>query len=481
MTTSEALDRAFAPRSVAIAGSAFREPAEQVLKTLTAAGFRGWTCLVDRQGAVESGRKVYRSVKEIPGPVDYVVCCQPAAEVLPLLGECAAKRVGVVAILTGGFVEGGGQRGAALERQISSLARETGLRVIGPDCLGVYSPQGGLSFDPGLPSQAGRMGFVGQGREAPLHIVRAAASRGVRFSKAISCGDGCDLGESDFLEYFARDRETDAVGVMVEGVRDGPKFLRALKNLSAIKPVIALRTTLSPRECVGAGLPGGDGGIRGPLWEAVWRQTGAIGVSRAEDMVDMMVTFSLLPRPQGRRVGIFGAAGGASVLATDTWCSRGFTLPPVPRHVRASFDEAALNQAGMILHNPLDFSMSGYTAFFYEAVRKMMAERDFIDISVIHNPSGQGAWMPWPFFESLIRSIADGVIGIHRQVPLPTVLVMHYIHNRRHWQKIFEDLQVPCAQAGIPVYYSMASAARSIDRMLSYYGRRAKSDEGRGC
>jgi hypothetical protein len=171
-------------------------------------------------------------------------------------------------------------------------------------------------------------------------------------------------------------------------------------------------------------------------------------------------------------VGIFGAAGGASVLATDAWASAGFVLPPVPAQLTAVLDDEAINQAGMILHNPLDFSMAGYTGFFFDVVKRMIAHEDFVDLGMIHNPSGHGAWLPWSAFNVLIDSITDAVIGIHRDVSRPMALVMQYIASRRHWQKIFEDLQVPCSQAGLPVYYSMASAARAIDRMLRYYERR---------
>jgi acyl-CoA synthetase (NDP forming) len=361
MTMKQALDRVFMPRSVAVAGGTPREPGRLVLDTLLASGFRGSTYLVGGQAEEVPGRKVYRSVAEIPGPVDYVACCTPAAELLPLLRECAAKPVGAVAILAGGFAESGTPEGIRLERDISALAQETGLRVMGPNCLGVYCPRGGMSFDPRLPTDSGRMGFIGQGREVSLHIIRAAGHRGVRFSKAISYGNACDIGESELLEYFAQDGDTDTVAACIESVRDGPRFLRALKNLSTVKPVILLKT--APTSGKRNGINFVEAGDDNPdqMWNAVLKQTGTIGASRAEDMVDTMVAFSLLPPPRGRRVGIFGAAGGASVLATDVWAGAGFVLPPVPPQLRVALDDAALNEAGMMLHNPLDFSMAGYT------------------------------------------------------------------------------------------------------------------------
>jgi acyl-CoA synthetase (NDP forming) len=472
-----ALDRVFAPRSVAIAGGTRREPAQLVLETLLAAGFRGRIHLVNSDAVGASGRKVYRSVAEIPGPVDYVACCVPALQVLPLLGECAAKQAGTVAILTDGLTRNSSEQATRLKREVSALAKETGLRVLGPNCLGVYCPRGGMSFDTLLPAEGGRMGFIGQGRESSLHILRAAGQRGVRFSKAISYGNAWDIGESELLEYFAQDGDTDAVAACIEEVRDGKRFLRALRDLSEAKPVILLKSTPTSGRSKGMNIAKTGDANQDQIWNAVLEQTGTIGIRRAEDLVDAMVAFSMLQRPRGRRLGIFGGAGGASVLATDVWANAGFVLPPVPASLRATFDDAALNKAGMMLHNPLDFSMSSFTDFFYGVVKRMIADEEFVDLSVIHNPTGQGAWMPWSYFCSMIDSMAKAAIEIHREIPKPMVLVMHYTHSRQHWQKILEGLQAPCAQAGVPVYYSMASAARAIDRMLRYYDRRSASAE----
>jgi acyl-CoA synthetase (NDP forming) len=471
MTNRELFDRVFMPRSVAIVGGTPREPGQRVLDTILASGFRGRIYPVDSQAEEVSGRRIYASVVDIPEPPDYVICCTSAAEVLPLLRECAARQFLAVAILTAGFSEIGTREGIRLEREISALAEKSGLRVIGPNCLGVYCPRGGMSFDSRLPAESGRMGFICHGREASAHIIRAAGNRGVRFSKAISYGNACDINESDLLEHFAEDSDTDTVAAWIDTVRDSQRFLRALKNLSRVKPVIVLQ--MAPMlGGSGRGLGSIEGTDSGHVRNALLDQAGAVGVNSAEEMVDAMVTFGLLPVPRGRRVGIFGAAGGASVLATDAWASAGFVLPPVPPQLRAVLDGEAMNQAGMILHNPLDFSMAGYTGFFFDVVKRMIAHEDFVDLGMIHNPSGHGAWLPWSAFNVLIDSITDAVIGIHREVNRPMALVMQYIASRRHWQKIFEDLQVPCSQAGLPVYYSMASAARAVDRMLRYYQRR---------
>jgi len=474
----EALDRAFTPRSVAIAGDTPPGLAQLVLQTLLDAGFRGPIRPVGRQLAGASGRKSYAAVVDIPGPVDYVICCEPAVAVLPLLRDCAEAKVGAVAILATDCSEDSAVPDAEMEREISVLARSSGLGVIGPGCLGLHCPRSGLSFDSHLPTERGRMGLVCQGREASVQILRAAGHRGVRFSKAVSCGNAYDINESDLLEYFADDRETDWVALCIDNPRAGRRFLQALRDLSEVKPVIVLKTMPIPASR-GPDLEPIDGPDPGQVWSGLLEQAGAVGVSSAEEMVDAMLTFSMLPVPRGRRVGIFGAAGGASVLATDAWSSAGFVLPPVPPELKATLDDAALNQAGMMLHNPLDFSMAGYTEFFFDVVKRMVAHEAFVDLGIIHNPSGHGAWLPWAAFNGLIDSIAHSVIEVHQDLNKPLALVMQYIASRQHWQKVYQDLQLPCSESGIPVYYTMASAARAIDRMLRYYERKTNGGRGR--
>jgi acyl-CoA synthetase (NDP forming) len=478
MTNKETLDRVFTPQSVAIVGSTPREPAQLVLESLVGSGFRGTVYLAGHQPQDVPGQKVYASIADIPGAVDYVLCCAPAAAVLPLLRDCATRKVAAVAILTAGFSGSVAHEDVTLGQEISALAQATGVRVLGPDCLGVYSHEAGISFDARPSTAGGRMGLICQGREAFIHLVRAAEHRGVRFSKAISYGMACDLRESELLEYFAQDTDTDEVAVCIEDAGDGMRFFRNLRNLARSKPVIVLRTTTpsglrrADLSTVGVSDKGLD-----QMWEAMLEQAGAVGVNSAEEMVDVMVAFAMLPVPRGRRIGIFGAAGGASVLATDAWSSAGFTLPPVPPELKATLDNAALNQAGMILHNPLDFSMAGYTEFFFDVVKRMIAHEGFVDLGIIHNPSGHGAWLPWAAFNGLIDSITHSVIGVHKDLNKPLALVMQYIASRQHWQKVYQDLQVPCSESGIPVYYTMASAARAIDRMLRYYERKTNGGQ----
>jgi len=466
------LDQLFNPASLAVAGASPGKPGYLLLDSLLNARFKGQIYPISRSCSDVSGLKAYASLKDIPGTVDYVICCVPAPQVPQLIRDCAAKGVKVMTLFTAGFSESGTEQGKELEAEIARLARSCGVRLIGPNCMGIYCPKAGLSFSYHLPTESGRVGLVCQSGGSSVYTVQASGYRGVRFSKAVSYGNACDINEGELLEYFARDTETDIVAVYIEGVKDGRRFFRALSDLSRKKPVLVVKGGHTRAGAQAAASHTGALAGSDRLWDDLLEQAGAIRAHSLEDLVDLLVTFSLLRLPRGRKVGIYGSAGGASVLATDDWAQAGFELPRVPDQLKEEASALVSNDAGLILHNPMDFSMFAYTETFYGLVRSLVSADGFVDLSVVHMPTGHGAWLPPAAFEAMMESVRDAVIRTHREINRPLVLVMHYLVTEWHWQKTLDKLQRRCSEAGVPVYYSMASAANAIDRFLRYYERR---------
>jgi len=472
MNNKKKLGSIFNPTSVAVAGASPGKAGQLFLDSVLASGFEGNVYALNPKGAEVSGLSAYANVKDIPGSVDYLICCIPAPGVPQLIRDCAAKGVKVVSIFTAGFSESGTEEGKQLEGEISRLAQTTGVRVIGPNCLGVYSPKVRLSFTSDFPKERGRLALICQSGGNTVYLVRAAAHRGVRFSKVISYGNACDIDESELLEYFTQDTETGIVAVYIEGVKDGRRFYQALRELSRVKPVVVLKGGYTE---AGVGIAASHtGALAGSdqVWDELLQQVGAIRVYSLEEMVDVLVTFSLLPIPQGRRVGIFGGGGGASVLATDDWAKHGFVLPLLPQVIREEIRSLVTTEAGLILSNPVDLSSFAYSEGFYNLVRRLLAYEGFIDLSVIHIGFGQAAWFSASNFEAQIDLFRDAVMKINREIDKPLALVMQYLITGWDWQKAIEDLQQGCTEIGLPVYYSMASAAQAIDRLLSYHENR---------
>jgi acyl-CoA synthetase (NDP forming) len=238
---AESLEYIFHPRSVAIIGI----PSDQaqpigsgLLDPFSELEFDGKLYPVNPKGGKWRSLKVYSSLEEIPGPVDYVIVAIPASATPKLIEDCVAKGVKAALFVAAGFSEVGTEEGRRLEEEIVEIARKGGVRIIGPNCFGIYCPKTKLSSGLGFPKECGNVGFISQSGGSYFYTVRAAASRGVRFSKAISYGNACDLNESDFLEYFAQDPDTEVIAAYIEGVKEGRRFLKALEEAAKMKPVI---------------------------------------------------------------------------------------------------------------------------------------------------------------------------------------------------------------------------------------------------
>lgn len=471
------LDAVFSPKSVAVTGASPGKQGQLFLDSFLASGYKGKLYAINTKGQEVSGMKAYKSVKELPEPVDYVVCCIPAAAVPQFIRDCGARGVKAVSVFTAGFSEIGTDEGKRLEKEVVRAARETGVRIVGPNCLGVYAPKVGFSYTSDFPRQSGSVAFVCQSGGNSVYVTRAAGYRGVRFSKVISYGNACDINECELLEYLIQDEDTEIVAVYIEGVRNGPRFYRALTELTKTKPVIVLKGGFTQAGAKAAASHTGSLAGSDEVWDELLHQAGAIRVFSLEELVDVLVTVYLLPTPKGRRVGIFGGGGGATVLGADDWSKYGFVLPPLPKVIKEELRASVPNEAGLILHNPIDLSSFAYSERFYGLIKRLLTYEGFADLSVIHIGFGQAAWFSTATFDTEIGFFRDAVIKLKSDTNRPLALVMQYLITGWDWQKGVDDLQQGCAAAGVPVYHSMASAARAIDRVMRHYEKRQTAGE----
>jgi len=473
MDKNQALDAVFNLKSVAIVGVAKNDEfntGRLFLNHIIEYGFKGPIYLVNPKGGEAFGIKIYPQLKDLPGPVDYVISCIRAPLVPQLIRDCAAKGVKAICVFTSGFSEFGTQQGRDLERELQQLARTTGVRVIGPNCLGIHSPKAGFSFAPDFPKESGRVAFLCQSGGNTLYLVRAAAARGIRFSKVISYGNGADIDETDLLSYFRQDQETDIVAAYIEGIKDGPRFYRTLRAMSATKPVVILkggRTQAGSSVAAShtASLAGSD-----RVWKDMVRQSGAISVDTLDEMADMLVTLSYMPPLGGKRVAMVGVGGGAGVLATDDWDENGFVLPKLPEQIRQAWRAALGNDAGTILSNPVDIPHMGFGQEpFHTALAKLHAFEG-IDLLVFHMPI-RGVMLSVQVASVLFDPEAQTIIKIHQEPGKPTAVIVHYQANVDGWNLAAKQVKKFC-EAGLPVYYSVASAAKAIDRYVRYLANR---------
>ena len=294
----DAFDRIFYPRSIAVIGVSSRGNVfgSGILNALEAIGYEGSIYAVNPKGGEFKGRKLYRSVHEIPEPIDFAVIAVPAEHVPKALEECRLKGAAGAEILSSGFSEMGTPEGSRLEKEIKDIC-SLGIRVVGPNCFGIYCPGSGLTLLPGpdLSRESGPVGFVSQSGGMSIDFAHIGKWMGIGFSKVVSFGNGADLRETELLAYLGDDPETKVIAMYIEGVEDGASFFSVLRDVAAKKPVIINKGGLS--EAGGRAVASHTASMGGShkIWQAVLNQSGAIQVGDLWEMAEVCLAFSLLP------------------------------------------------------------------------------------------------------------------------------------------------------------------------------------------
>src|SRR3990172_9395374 len=242
------IEAIFHPRSIAVVGASANPdtPGYDYVHSLQTFGYAGAIYPVNPRAEEILGLPSYPSLREAPAPVDYVISCIPASAVLELVDDCAAKGARALQLFTARFSETGRPEGAELEQRLLERARSAGVRLIGPNCMGLLYPAMGISFRGDMGREPGPVGLLSQSGNLLFELTHFGGPRGLRFSKAISYGNGIDLNESDFLRYFGEDGESRVIGAYIEGVRDGRRFLRELRQAATRKPVVVLKGGRTP-------------------------------------------------------------------------------------------------------------------------------------------------------------------------------------------------------------------------------------------
>ncbi len=326
--SSDNLLALFAPRSVAVVGASRDRTklGSLVLRNVKSSGFPGPIYPVNPKARRIGGLVAYPNVREIPEPVDLAVIVVPAPSVLPVIEDCATRQVRAAIVISAGFRETGAA-GAEAERRIVEVARSAGMRVLGPNCLGVIDTVTPLnaSFAARMP-EANGVAFMSQSGALGTAILDWAAARDLGFSKFVSLGNEADITESDLLEIWTSDESVRVVAAYLEGVPAGGRFRRVAGATTRQRPVVVLkagRTTAGSRA-----VSSHTGALAGSdlAYSAAFRQAGVIRATTLEELFDAALAFSLQPMPGGAKLTIVTNAGGPGIVATDAAISEGLAL-----------------------------------------------------------------------------------------------------------------------------------------------------------
>ena len=470
------LEEILHPQSIAVVGASSNPSTWGYSYThhLLDYGYRGKIYPVNPNYSEILGIKVYPSLIDIPGTVDYVISTVPAPEVLNMLQDCSQKRVKAVHLYTARFSETGRQEAAELEQEILKQARERSIRLIGPNCMGLYYPREGISFAYDLPKESGSVGLISQTGGGAAIFINLASMRGIRFSKVISYGNALDLNESDYLDYFCQDPETKIILMYVEGVKNGKRFFDALRHVASTKPVII--TKVGQGESGARATASHTASLAGSMkiWESLIAQAGAILAQDFDEMADLAVSFYFLPPIRGPRVGISGGGGGPSVLSADECEEAGLNVIPLPAEIREELKSKGIPIWDWV-GNPTDLSILGGSGFTGIDMLQMMARNQNFDLliaNITEPPLSKKQVMT-----VRLRDEVRGYIKIKKESPKPLLVVVGEkslgIKDYSHWRwKLTGKMRTKLIDAGIPFYPTMRRAAKAAKKLVDYYQRR---------
>jgi acetyltransferase len=380
------LDALFQPRSVAVVGAT--ESAGKVgrtlLSNLISSPFGGTVFPVNPTRSSVLGVKAYPGLRAVPDPVELAVIVTPAPTVPGIIEECVTLGVRGAIIISAGFKETGPE-GAALEARILETARAGGLRIIGPNCLGVMNPLNGFNatFAAGI-ARPGSVGFVSQSGALITAVLDWAEREQTGFSSVVSLGSMLDVGWGDVIYYLGDDPRTKSIVIYMETIGDARAFLSAAREVALTKPIIVIKPGRTEAAAKAAASHTGSLAGSDDVLEAAFRRAGVLRVDSIAQLFGMAEVLAQQPRPKGKRLTILTNAGGPGVLATDALIGGGGELAPLPEETMAKLDD--LLPAAWSHNNPIDILGDAPPALYRSAVEIAAANPESDGMLVILTP-----------------------------------------------------------------------------------------------
>ncbi len=462
----------FHPRSIAIVGASaapFSSTSIFFLYPLLDFGYPGKIYPVNPNSSEILGLKAYARLKDIPENIDYVICALPAAGVAGLLQECIDLGVKLVTVFTAGFGETGTEEGARMEAEILDIARRGGIRLIGPNCLGLHCPAAGISLEPGISRDSGHLSCLSQSGGNAKDLVLAMNDRHIYLNKAVSFGNAIDLNETDYLSHFAGDDDTHIIAAYIEGIKEPRRFASVLKEAAARKPVIILKggNTAAGVEAV-ASHTGALAGSKS-TWDALVRQTGAVQVRNLEELIDTLAVFSHLKPVRGRRLGVVGMGGGANVISADECENAGFVLPAFPESMKRELWEFT-NFVGTGLRNPIDTTADVYfSPELLNRTIRVVGAWDGVDALFVCLP----ALVSWKVGPDLLNGEIDAITDAAGSLNKPVLVILRTV-GLAQGEIITSQVQGKFFEAGLPLFRSFEQATRALDKFVAYHEGHAR-------
>jgi len=386
-TPDPSLEPFFSPRGVAIVGAS-HDPTKLgygLSRNLVQSGYRGAIHFVNIKGGSLMGRPVWARLGEVPDPVDLAVLLIPAAAIPGAILECAGRGVRAAIIAAGGFRETG-PAGAALEAECLRIAKEHGIRLLGPNCIGLldtHLPLDTTFLSPPGPTP-GDVAFISHSGAICAAVIDWARGQGFGLSRMVSLGNQVDVNETDLLAPVAEDAYTHVIALYLEGVSDGRRFVQQAGEVTRRKPVVALKVGRYAGGQLAVASHTGALAGRENAFNAAFRRAGVIRADTTEELFDWARALAWCPSPKGRAVAVLTNAGGPGVTAADALEGNGLRLAQISSETRAALSELLAPPAS--LHNPVDMLAAASPQQYANCLQILLADPGVHSVMVILPP-----------------------------------------------------------------------------------------------
>jgi acyl-CoA synthetase (NDP forming) len=371
---SDSLKALFRPSRLAVIGASAKpgKLGYQILKNILDAGFEGPVVPVNPREETILGLPSIRSASEIPSGTDLAVVIIPASSVPEAILQLGERKVRAAIVITGGFAESGAD-GARLQEELARNASRCGIRVVGPNCQGVNYPHHGLCASWPLITRKGAMAIASQSGTVGAALIDWAAEERLGFSAFVSMGNRIDVDEADLIGFFAADENTKVITLYIEGVKNPPRFLAAVRACS--KPIVIFKAGRTDQGRKAAESHTRSLATKDEIYDAVFRQYGIHRASTLEELYDFSKALAYVPPPAGPRMLIVTSSGGSAIIATDVAADAGFRVSPLPPALASELRETLPSH--LIVGNPLDLTGDGNAERFRQVIA---ASRDHYDV-----------------------------------------------------------------------------------------------------
>ncbi len=448
------LEAVFRAKSVAVIGaSAKRGSIGYVIVKNLVDRFQGKIYPVNPKYKEILGLKCYPRIEDVEGEVDVAVIAVPAKIVTPIVSECGRKGVKVAIVISGGFREIGGE-GVKLEEMLVEEARSHGVRVIGPNCMGIYDTNTGLDtfFLPtircGRPKK-GSISFISQSGAFAAAVMDQLTFLGLGMSRCISYGNASDVDETDLIAYLREDDRTGVITMYIETAKGGRRFIEEAYKTTRVKPIIAIKAGRTSRGVSAVLSHTGSMAGSDRIFDSAFRQAGVIRATNFQEMFDMAKALSMQPLPKGNKVLVITDGGGAGVMTVDACEMSGLKVPELPDDVKQELRKYLPSYASV--HNPVDLTGS-VTDEWYSLALEVAGSIDLIDgiiVNVLFQPP------------RLTLKMADVVADYARDADKPVICCL--------WGgKVAESMAIDLESQGVPTYPTPERAVKAMWALYTY-------------